>query len=236
MNRKGKTLVIILVVACLLAGGGYLGYRLTMKDYVDCCRMLMRVYNAEASDLNFAVSVNTSGVDIDTQFNAVKFPFQDDSAVKVTVRGKSTDYTFYKIHGRSVSENSEADAGQTAIPKNFMSLLQWGAEVYQSGLEIRTTKDRSRVTYQVDVPDDLVQSFMDSYIGNIEQMDFRYSNCKLTVIGSNGVLTEIALQGTATYKVLFANASSAVSVRARVNAINDDVVIPDVPDAVIKSA
>lgn len=236
MNRKGKTLVIILVVACLLAGGGYLGYRLTMKDYVDCCRMLMRVYNAEASDLNFAVSVNTSGVDIDTQFNAVKFPFQDDSAVKVTVRGKSTDYTFYKIHGRSVSENSEADAGQTAIPKNFMSLLQWGAEVYQSGLEIRTTKDRSRVTYQVDVPDDLVQSFMDSYIGNIEQMDFRYSNCKLTVIGSNGVLTEIALQGTATYKVLFVNASSAVSVRARVNAINDDVVIPDVPDAVIKSA
>lgn len=236
MNRKGKTLVIILVVACLLAGGGYLGYRLTMKDYVDCCRMLMRVYNAEASDLNFAVSVNTSGVDIDTQFNAVKFPFQDDSAVKVTVRGKSTDYTFYKIHGRSVSENSEADAGQTAIPKNFMSLLQWGAEVYQSGLEIRTTKDRNRVTYQVDVPDDLVQSFMDSYIGNIEQMDFRYSNCKLTVIGSNGVLTEIALQGTATYKVLFVNASSAVSVRARVNAINDDVVIPDVPDAVIKSA
>lgn len=236
MNRKGKTLVIILVVACLLAGGGYLGYRLTMKDYVDCCRMLMRVYNAEASDLNFAVSVNTSGVDIDTQFNAVKFPFQDDSAVKVTVRGKSTDYTFYKIHGRSVSENSEADAGQAAIPKNFMSLLQWGAEVYQSGLEIRTTKDRSRVTYQVDVPDDLVQSFMDSYIGNIEQMDFRYSNCKLTVIGSNGVLTEIALQGTATYKVLFVNASSAVSVRARVNAINDDVVIPDVPDAVIKSA
>lgn len=236
MNRKGKTLVIILVVACLLAGGGYLGYRLTMKDYVDCCRMLMRVYNAEASDLNFAVSVNTSGVDIDTQFNAVKFPFQDDSAVKVTVRGKSTDYTFYKIHGRSVSENSETDAGQTAIPKNFMSLLQWGAEVYQSGLEIRTTKDRNRVTYQVDVPDDLVQSFMDSYIGNIEQMDFRYSNCKLTVIGSNGVLTEIALQGTATYKVLFVNASSAVSVRARVNAINDDVVIPDVPDAVIKSA
>ena len=236
MNRKGKALVIILVVACLLAGGGYLGYRLTMKDYVDCCRMLMRVYNAEASDLHFAVSVNTSGVDIDTQFNAVKFPFQDDSAVKVTVRGKSTDYTFYKIHGRSVSENSEADAGQTAIPKNFMSLLQWGAEVYQSGLEIRTTKDRSRVTYQVDVPDDLVQSFMDSYIGNIEQMDFRYSNCKLTVIGSNGVLTEIALQGTATYKVLFVNASSAVSVRARVNAINDDVVIPDVPDAVIKSA
>lgn len=236
MNRKRKTLVIILVVACLLAGGGYLGYRLTMKDYVDCCRMLMRVYNAEASDLNFAVSVNTSGVDIDTQFNAVKFPFQDDSAVKVTIRGKSTDYTFYKIHGRSVSENSETDAGQTAIPKNFMSLLQWGAEVYQSGLEIRTTKDRNRVTYQVDVPDDLVQSFMDSYIGNIEQMDFRYSNCKLTVIGSNGVLTEIALQGTATYKVLFVNASSAVSVRARVNAINDDVVIPDVPDAVIKSA
>lgn len=172
MNRKGKTLVIILVVACLLAGGGYLGYRLTMKDYVDCCRMLMRVYNAEASDLNFAVSVNTSGVDIDTQFNAVKFPFQDDSAVKVTVRGKSTDYTFYKIHGRSVSENSEADAGQTAIPKNFMSLLQWGAEVYQSGLEIRTTKDRNRVTYQVDVPDDLVQSFMDSYIGTLSRWIF----------------------------------------------------------------
>ena len=236
MNRKGRTLVIILVVVCLLAGGGYLAYRLTVKDYVDCCRMLMRVYNAEASDLNFAVSVNTSGVNIDTQFNAVRFPFQDDSAVKITVRGKSSDYTFYKIHGRQVSETSEADTGQQAIPKNFMSLLQWGAEVYQSGLDIRTTRDRNRVTYQVDVPDDLVQAFMDSYIGNIDQMEFRYSNCKLTVVSSNGVLTEISLQGTATYQVLFINASSAVSVRARVNALNGDVVIPDVPDAVVKSA
>lgn len=92
------------------------------------------------------------------------------------------------------------------------------------------------MTYQVDVPDDLVQAFMDSYIGNIDQMAFRYSNCKLTVVSSNGVLTEISLQGTATYQVLFVNASSAVSVRARVNALNGDVVIPDVPDAVVKSA
>lgn len=236
MHRKGKTLIIILVVLCLLAGGGYLAYRLTVKDYVDCCRMLMRVYNAEASDLNFAVSMNTSGVNIDTQFNAVKFPFQDDSAVKITVRGKSTDYTFYKIHGRSVSEDHAADADQPAIPNNFMRLLQWGAEVYESGLEIRTTKDRNRTTYQVDVPDDLVQTFMDAYLGGIDQMDFRYSDCKLTVTGSNGVLTEVALQGTATYKVLFVNASSAVSIRARVNAVDDDVVIPDVPDSVVKSA
>lgn len=235
MNKKRKVLVIILVVVCLLIAG-YLAYRLTVKDYVDCCRMLMRVYNAEASDLNFSVSINTSGVDINTQFNAVKFPFQDDSAVKVTVRGKSTDYTFYKINGRQVVDESVADAGQPAIPKNFMSLLQWGAEVYQSGLEIRTTKDRNRMTYQVDVPDALVQSFMDSYLGSIDQMDLHYSDCKLTVVGSNGVLTEIALQGKATYKVLFVNASSTVSVRARVNALNDNVVIPDVPDAVVKSA
>lgn len=236
MHKKGRTLFIIFMIVCLLACGGYFAYQLTVKDYVDCCRMLMRVYNAEASDLNFSVSINTAGVDIDTQFNAVKFPFQDDSAVKITARGKSTDYVFYKINGRQVAAEGSETEEQPAIPNNFMSLLQWGASVYESGFEIQTTKDRNRVTYQVAVPDDLVQSFMDSYIGNIEQMNFRYSDCKLTVIGSNGVLTEIALQGTAAYRVLFVNASSAVSVRARVNALNGDVVIPDVPASVIKSA
>lgn len=237
MRKKGKTWAVVLLAVCLLAAGGYFAYRATVKDYVDCCRMLMRVYHAEASDLSFSLSVDTAGTSFDTQFNAVRFPFQDAGAVQVTVRGKSRDYTFYNINGQAVTGETEPTltAGESAVPKNFMRLLQWGAEVYESGLDIRKTKDRSRITYQVQVPDELVQAFMDSYVGSIEHMDFQYSDCQLTVVGSNGVLTEIALRGTATYRVLFVNASSNISVRARVNALGDQVKIPDVPASVVKS-
>lgn len=236
MNPRRKRAGLIALVVCLLAAGGYLAYRFTVKDYVDCCRALMRVYNAEASDLSFTVGVNTSGVDLDANFRAVKFPFQDGSAVQVTVYGKSGDAVFYKINGQSVAADGETDVGESGIPQNFMGLLQWGAEVYKSGLELRTTRDGRRVTYRADVPDELVQSFLDSYLGSLEQLELRYSDCELTAVTAGGVLTELSLQGTATYKVLFVNASSAVNIRARVNAVGDDVTIPDVPDTVVKSA
>ena len=49
-------------------------------------------------------------------------------------------------------------------------------------------------------------------------------------------MTELVLQGTASYRILFVNASANVVIRARVNALDKDVNIPTVPDSVVKGA
>ena len=49
-------------------------------------------------------------------------------------------------------------------------------------------------------------------------------------------MTDLVLTGTAEYRVLFVNASTDILVRAHVNALGNQVQIPDVPDSVVKAA
>ncbi len=236
MRRKTRAIVAAVLILCLLLAAGWVVYTRTIKDYVDCARMLSRVYNAEASDLSFDLNIDTSGNEVNSRFKAIRFPFQDTTATQITVSLKSGDYTFYKIHGKNVEESGVNAENQNAIPRNFMELLEWGKGIYQSDLEISTIRDRSRVTYRVTVPDDMVQSFLDAYLGALEPLDLKYSNCVLTLTGSKGNMTELVLQGTADYRILFVNASASIVVRARVNALGKDVTIPTVPDSVVKGA
>ena len=88
----------------------------------------------------------------------------------------------------------------------------------------------------MDVPDEMVQTFMDAYLGKLESFDLKYTGCKLILTGNGRTMTELALQGTADYRVLFVNSSANILVRARVNALGSKVQIPDVPDYVVKAA
>ena len=236
MHKKARTALILLVAAALLTGGGYLVYRATLKNYVDCARMLLRVYNADASDLDFTVNVSIADLDLDTRFRAVRFSFQDDSATQVTIYGKLADYTFYKIGGRALSETDGDAEASGGIPRNFMELLQWGAEIYQSDLEIERTGDRERAVYQVDVPDDLAQAFLDAYLTELSQLALEYSDCRLVLVSADDTMTELTLQGTVTYHLPLHDVSADLTVRAAVNALDDDVPIPEVPDSVRQAA
>ena len=142
---------------------------------------------------------------------------------------------FYKVNGRSVTQEENAEA-QNGIPRNFMELIQWGKQIYQSDLEIHKIKDRGLKTYTVQVPDEMVQSFMDAYLGKLEVFELKYSGCKLTLTGNGRSMTDLALQGKADYRVLFVNTSTNILVRARVNALGDKVQVPNVPDYVVKAA
>ena len=197
--------------------------------------MLTKTYNADCSDLTFYVTIDTAGQAIDAQFRAVRFPYQNSTATQVTIIGKNGDYTFYKVNGRNLG-SEEDDSAQNGIPRNFMELIEWGKKIYQSDLEIRKTKDRGMSTYTVTVPDDMVQSFMEAYLGKMESFDLRYHNCMLTLNGTRGTMSDLALSGTAEYRVLFVNTSTDILVRAHVNALGDQVQIPDVPDSVVKAA
>ena len=117
-----------------------------------------------------------------------------------------------------------------------MELLEWGKKIYESDLSIRRTTDRGVSTYAVEVPDDIVQSFMEAYLGKLESFDLRYHDCKLSLTGSHGTLSDLVLTGTAEYRVLFVNTSTDILVRAHVNALGSQVQIPDVPDSVVKAA
>lgn len=235
MYRRRRLIVVILIALCFLAAAGYVVYSRTVKDYVSCARMLSKTYNADCSDLTFYVTIDTAGQAIDAQFRAIRFPFQNSTATQVTIVGKNGDYTFYKVNGRNLSSEEDSEP-QNGIPRNFMELLEWGKKIYESDLSIRRSKDRGVSTYTVEVPDDMVQSFMEAYLGKLESFDLRYHNCKLSLTGSRGTLSELVLTGTAEYRVLFVNTSTDILVRAHVNALGNQVQIPDVPDSVVKAA
>lgn len=235
MYRKRRILAILLVLLCLGAAAGYVVYSRTVKDYVDCARMLSKIYGADRSDLTFYVTIDTAGQAINTQFRALRFPYQNSTATQITISGTNGDYVFYKVNGRSITQDENAEE-QNGIPRNFMELIQWGKQIYQSDLKIRKTKDRRSTTYAVQVPDEMVQSFMDAYLGKLEAFDLKYSDCKLTLIGNGRTMSDLSLQGKADYRVLFVNTSTNILVRARVNALGDKVQVPDVPDYVVKAS
>ena len=136
MYRKRRLLAAALALLCILSIAGYVVYTKTVKDYVDCARMLSKIYQEDRSDLTFYVTVDTAGHAIDTQFRAVRFPYQNATATQVTLVGKNGDYTFYKVNGRNISDEGAEDA-QNGIPRNFMELIQWGKQIYESDMQIR---------------------------------------------------------------------------------------------------
>ena len=235
MNRKQRIVVFSLAALFFLAVVGYVVYSRTVKDYVSCARMLSKTYNAECSDLTFYVTIDTAGQAIDAQFRAIRFPYQKSTATQVTVVGKNGEYTFYKVNGRNLVSEEDSDL-QNGIPRNFMELLEWGKKIYESDLSIQRTKDRGVNTYTVTVPDDMVQSFMEAYLGKLESFDLRYHNCRLALTGEHGTMTDLVLTGTAEYRVLFVNTSTDILVHAHVNALGNQVQVPDVPDSVVKAA
>ena len=235
MYRKQRIVLIALIVLCFLSAVGYVVYSRTVMDYVSCARMLSKAYRADCSDLTFNVTIDTAGQAIDAQFRAVRFPYQISTATQITILGKNVDYTFYKVNGRNLTEEEDNNE-QDGIPRNFMELIEWGKNIYQSDLEIRKTRDRGVNTYTVTVPDEMVQSFMEAYLGRLDSFDLRYHNCTLTLTGDHGAMTDLVLSGTAEYRVLFVNTSTDILVRAHVNAMGSQVQIPDVPDSVVKAA
>ena len=77
---------------------------------------------------------------------------------------------------------------------------------------------------------------MDTYLGKLETINLKYSDCRLTLTGSGGAMTELVLQGRADYRILFVNTTTDILVRAHVNALGKQVELPNVPDYVVKAA
>lgn len=229
MTRRKRNILIVAILILALAIGGWLIYRAKFKDYVDTARMLEAVYTAEKSDISYTVSLN--GNELDVKFRTVKFPYGDGgSAMKIDVEGEMISRTFYKINGRSYEDENSLER---MIPKNFMSLLQWGADIYKSDLEIVCTRDGDRTVYTVKVPDDMVQSFMDRYLEGLDRLDLTYTGCTLYLTAVDGEMTELTLQGNARFKRLLGGEGSAmIMVRAQINAVGDAVSIPTIPQDV----
>lgn len=228
MTRRTRTILIVAILILALIIGGYLYYRAHFQVYVDTARMLDSVYNAEKSDITYTVALN--GKELNVKFRTVKFPVRDGgSAMKIDVDGDFLSHTFYKVNGRSYDD---ANALERLIPKNFMSLLQWGADIYESDLTIERIRDGARSVYTVQVPDDMVQSFMDRYLEGLDKLNLTYSDCTMYLTAVDGQVTELTLQGDTKYKVLIREASTMITVRAQVNAVGDAVKTPSLPEDV----
>ena len=149
--------------------------------------------------------------------------------MKIDVEGDYLSHTFYKVNGRSYDDEN---ALERVIPKNFMSLLQWGADVYSSDLSIDRIRDGARTVYTVQVPDSMVQSFMDRYLEGLDKLNLMYSDCTMYLTTVDGQVSELTLQGNTKYKVLVREASTMITVRAQVNAVGDAVKVPSLPQDV----
>lgn len=229
MTRRVRTILIVTILILALAIGGYVYYRANFKIYVDTARMLDSVYNAEKSDISYTVTLN--GRELDVQFRTVKFPVEGrGTAMKIDVEGDFLSHTFYKLNGRSFDDPGTLER---LIPKNFMSLLQWGADVYSKKPEIERVRDGARTVYIVKVPDDLVQSFMDRYLEGLDKLNLTYSDCTLYLTAVDGEMTELSLQGNTHYEVLAMEASAMITVRAHVNGVGDSVKVPTLPQDVL---
>ncbi|MBQ9045612.1 MAG: hypothetical protein IJ112_06680 [Oscillospiraceae bacterium] len=228
MSRRTRRLWILAILIVALAIGGYLFYRANFKNYVDTARMLSAAYNADKSDISYTVSLN--GRELDVRFRTVKFPVgESGSAMKIDVESDLLSHSFYKVNGRSYDDDA---ALERLIPKNFMSLLQWGADIYSSDLEIERTSDGGRKVYTVKVPDDMAQSFMDRYLEGLDKLNLTYSDCTMYLTAVNGEMTELTLQGNTHYKVLAMEASALITVRAHINAVGEAVKVPTLPQDV----
>ena len=228
MTRRTRTILIIVILILALIIGGYFYYRAHFQVYVDTARMLDSVYNAEKSDISYTVALN--GKELNVKFRTVKFPVGDGgSAMQIDVEGDYLSHTFYKVNGRSYDDEN---ALERVIPKNFMSLLQWGADVYSSDLSIDRIRDGARTVYTVQVPDSMVQSFMDRYLEGLDKLNLTYSDCTMYLTTVDGQVSELTLQGNTKYKVLVREASTMITVRAQVNAVGDAVKVPSLPQDV----
>lgn len=228
MTRRTRTILVAAILIVALAIGGYLYYRSHFQVYVETARMLDSVYNAEKSDISYSVALN--GKELNVKFRTVKFPVGDGgSGMKIDVEGDFLSHTFYKVNGRSYDDEN---ALERVIPKNFMSLLQWGADIYGSDLTIDRIRDGGRSVYTVQVPDDMVQSFMDRYLEGLDKLNLKYSDCTMYLTAVDGKVTELTLQGNTKYKVLIREASTMITVRAQVNAVGDAVKTPSLPQDV----
>ncbi len=231
MKRHTKILIAVAtVISCICLTVSLFLMKTGVKDYLDCYRLLSDAYSSDCIDMDVSVSINTSLIDVDVDFNAVKIPYEDSSATKFTFQGAMGKVEIYQI-----GEDTFLSTGQhytaSELPEDFTVLLKWCSKFFNSGYTFMREKNGESIRYQIGVPDDEVAALMKAYGGKLSEMDIHYNNCTLIVTAESGELQSIQLSGTVSYTILIGQKLIAdMNVNAGINALGDEVTIYAVPE------
>lgn len=202
MKRRTKIfMAVAAVISCICLTIVLFLWKTGAKGYLDCYQLLRNAYSSDRIDMGVSVSVNSSLIDVNVDFNAVKIPYGDSTATKFTLHGALGTVEIYQIGKETFLSNGERYTAPE-LPEDFTGLLKWCAELYHSGYTITREKNGESTRYQVEVPDDEVAALMKSYGGKLGEMDIKYSGCTLIVTAESSKLQSIQLTGTASYTLL----------------------------------
>lgn len=223
-------IAVAAVISCICLTVVLLLWKTGAKDYLSCYHLLHEAYSSDSIDMDVSVSVNSSLIDVNIDFNAVKIPYGDSAATKFTLRGALGKIEIYQIGDETFLSTGESYTS-SELPEDFTELIKWCAELYHSGYTITREKTGESIRYQVEVPDDEAAALMKSYGGKLGEMDIRYSDYTLIVTAENRELQNIQLYGTVSYTLLATQELSAnLNVNADINALGDDVKTYPVPE------
>lgn len=206
--------------------------RTGIKNYLDCSFLLSNAYSSDRIDMDISVFADTSLIDANVDFNAVKIPYGDSTAVKFTFKSSQGNIELYQIGQNSFLSSGERYTA-SELPEDFMALLKLGSKLYHSGYTIVREQNGKLIRYKVGVPGEEVADIMKKYGGMLGKMDIRYSNCTLIITAKNRELQSARLSGTLSYNLPAGIKISAdMEINADVNALGADVEAFHVPEAI----
>ena len=231
MKRHTKIFIAAAaVISCICLAVILFLWKTGAKDYLDCYRLLRHACSSDSIDMDVSVSVDSSLIDVNVDFNAVKIPYGDSAVTKFTLQGAMGKVKIYRIGEETFLSNGERYTG-SELPEDFTALLKWCSELYHSGYTITKKRNGDSIRYQMGVPDDEVAALMKTYGRKLGEMDIRYSGCTLIVTAESGELQSIQLSGAASYTILTGQElSEELNVNADINALGDEVERYPVPE------
>jgi hypothetical protein len=232
LKRRTKSLIAVAaVISCICLVVILFLWKTGAIDYLDCYQLLRDAYSSDSIDMDVSVSVDSSLIDANVDFNAVKIPYGNRTVTKFTLPTILGKVEIYQIGEKAFLSTGEHTTAPE-LPEDFTVFLKWCSELYHSGYTIMREKNGESIRYQVEVPDDEVAALMKSYGGKLGEMDIRYSGCTLIVTTEGGELQSIQLSGTASYTLLADRELRAdMTVNADINALGEEVEVYPVPEA-----
>lgn len=224
MNRKRMIFITVAaVISCICLATILFLWKTGVKNYLDCYQILYDAYYSDSIDIDITVSVDSSLIDVNLNFNALRFPYGDSTVTKFTTYDKKGRVEVYQIGGKTFLSTDE-NYTVSVLPKDFTMLLKWCTELYNSDYTITRKLNGESVRYKVEAPDEKVAALMRSYGGRLGEMDIQYSDCVLIVTIEDGALRDIQLYGIASYTLPIGQKIDAyIKVNADINALGDDV-------------
>lgn len=231
MNKflKGSLIAFGVVFCVVLLGGTFFLYETKALSYVTCYDIVKEAYMSEKIDMDVVANLDSSLPDMSIDFNLVKMPYGNETAIQYTVDSKLGDFKYYQLDNDIFVED-DGNFPFTNTSENIMNFMVACGKFYNSGVEIVEEKfDQNTKSYTINIPQEEVRGLFTAYYDK-DFTDYEFSDFTVTVVAQDNELESFEVVGSTSYSVFDKmEASGDFSVYAEVNGINEEVLDFEVP-------